>query len=261
MSRLEEGYEDAAFVMGIWSFEGDAEDSARCLHIASSTQSGADWILDADIIGMFEQSAQDERGLVSFELTVWDVDNQDIYPGDHPSWDRERDEQLFVAQTRVSVGDADPEVEIIAHGNDYDIVCAAYDACDVEAIWAAHGGYGSEVCVQAVLEDRSPLAFGKEPSVTWEKTFDDSAYVHKLAEIGDAVREGMTLRDEIKDSLDATDEDIDLAEAVYSRESGFIKRSLSEAPGMDAPIKRNAEARTVSAAKGTTQKRDVRIRR
>lgn len=263
MSKHADDYSDAVFIMAIERYEDRDEEVVRCLHISSTVDTALDWLLDADLVGRFEEKLAEDPHLVSIEFTIWDANNQDIYPyPEHPSWDRERDAVLFNAMWLVKDPNGDVlTTESLATSNDYDEVRHAYDACDIEAVWNRFGGYGAGVTVEALLMDESPTVFGGGAEIVWSRTFDDSAYAERLNEIGEAVREGMLERGEIKAAFDASDADIDMAEAIYSRKSGFIKKAFAEAPGMDAPYKRNADARALSATQGTEQRRDVRVRR
>ena len=93
------------------------------------------------------------------------------------------------------------------------------------------------------------------------RRFDDGVYERKLTAIGQAVHDGVLERADIRELYEASDSEIDFAEAVYERPSGQLSAMLAEAPVGDAPVKRNADARELSMTQGSNAKRDKTIRR
>lgn len=214
-----------------------------------------------DAIGLFEDFRMEGRPLASIEFYVVDTDGKRVQGSRRSFWDADLDDRLFEVLSEVKRDGETVESQTRFSGSDYAEAAGVFDSLDLEGAYLSHGGYGSGVEVSAVLVDSSPMALGGNPLCDLIQRFDDAAYERKLAAVGQAVHDGILERAEISELFCATDSEIAFAEEVYDRPAGRLSAMLAEAPGEDAPVKRNAEARELSMAQGSTAKRDVTIRR
>lgn len=214
-----------------------------------------------DAIGLFEDFRMEGRPLASIEFYVSDADGKRVEGSRRSFWDADLDERLFEVLSEVRRDGQTVESASRFRGSDYAQAASVLDSLDLEASYLSHGGYGAGVEVCAVLVDSSPLVSGGSPLCDLTRRFDDAAYERKLAAVGQAVHDGILERAEISELYRATDSEISFAEEVYDRPAGRLSAMLAEAPGEDAPIQRNAEARELSMLQGSTAKRDATIRR
>lgn len=214
-----------------------------------------------DLIGVFEDYRLMGNPLASAELYICDADGKRVEQARSAFWDAALDSRLFEVLCEVSRSGEALESTVVFSGNSYSQAVSAFDTFDLERVFDQQGGYGYGVVASVAIIDSSPCVTGGSAVRDLSRRFDDSVYERKLTAIGQAVHDGVLERADIRELYEASDSEIDFAEAVYERPSGQLSTMLAEAPVEDAPVKRNADARELSMTQGSNAKRDKTIRR
>lgn len=213
-----------------------------------------------DVVGLFGDLRMEGKRLRSLSFHVVDGSGARVEGARRSHWDSDLDDHLYEVLCDVRSHGQSVSSSVVYSGSSFTRAVEALDSLDLEAAFNDHGGYGLGVTATADLVDSSPRALGESAVRDLTRRFDDAAYERKLAGVGLAVHDGILDRSEIRDLYSATDEEIDFAEGVYERPSGQLSNMVADAPGEEAPVKRNADARALSITQGAAPRRDTTIR-